>query len=90
MTRAEKNIWQSTPTFELLGIGQNGLIPTKQSAAKTDGGLMPDNSRGDKAPSELFLIGLRAFEMSIRLFLLNFSSAHGVLDCRKEKCRATR
>jgi hypothetical protein len=47
MTRAEKNIWQSTPTFELLGIGQNGLIPTKQPTAKTDGGLMPENSRGD-------------------------------------------
>jgi hypothetical protein len=62
MTRAEKNIWQSTPTFELLGIGQNGLIPTKQPTAKTDGGLRPENSRDNKTAIELFLAGLLAWD----------------------------
>ena len=66
MTRAEKNIWQSTPTFEPLGIGQNGLIPTKQPTAKTDGGLMPENSRGDKTRLELFVAGVRGWEGHLR------------------------
>jgi hypothetical protein len=38
MTRAEKNIRQDAPTFELLGIGKNGLIPSKEPTAKTDVG----------------------------------------------------
>ena len=62
MTRAEKNIWQSTPTFEPLGIGQNGLIPTKQPTAKTDGGLMPENSRGNRTPLELFCAGMNEIQ----------------------------
>ena len=71
MTRAEKNIWQSTPTFELLGIGQNGLIPTKQPTAKTDGGLMPENSRGDGTAIELFLGGLVVWELAMQAVELN-------------------
>ena len=71
MTRAEKNIWQSTPTFELLGIGQNGLIPTKQPTAKTDGGLMPENSRGDRTAIELFLGGLVVWELAMQAVELN-------------------
>jgi hypothetical protein len=73
MTRAEKNIWQSTPTFELLGIGQNGLIPTKQPTAKTDGGLMPENSRGDWTPLELFVAGVRGWEGHLRKQVRNGS-----------------
>jgi hypothetical protein len=66
MTRAEKNIWQSTPTFEPLGIGQNGLIPTKQPTAKTDGGLMPENSRDNRTAIELFVAGIFGWEAGLR------------------------
>jgi hypothetical protein len=62
MTRAEKHIWQSTPTFEPLGIGQNGMIPTKQPTAKTDDGPRSENSRGDRTPLELFIAGVRGWE----------------------------
>ena len=42
MTRAEKNIWQSTAAFEPLRDDQNGLIPRKKPAAKNDDGLMSE------------------------------------------------
>jgi hypothetical protein len=61
MTRAEKNLWQHTATFEPLWNGQHGLIPRKKPTAKNDDGLMSKNSRGDWTRLELFVEGVRLF-----------------------------
>jgi hypothetical protein len=69
MTRAEKNLWQQTATFEPLWNGQHGLIPRKKPTAKNDDGLMSKNSRGDWTPLELFIAGVRGWEAGSRRFI---------------------
>ena len=54
MTRAEKNIWQSTAAFEPLRDDQNGLIPRKKPAAKDDN---PPKDRPAPAPVAPVVVG---------------------------------
>jgi hypothetical protein len=70
MTRAEKNIWQSTAKFEKLWDGQNGLIHRIEPSAKYEDGLRFEKSRGDWTPLELFIARVRSWEAGLRRFFV--------------------
>jgi len=64
--RADEIIWQSAPMFEPFGNGQIRLIPTKKTTAKYDDGHISEKSRGDWMPLELFVAGVRGWEVGPR------------------------